>query len=170
MRIKDLGMEKGEWIVHPRHGIGQIRRLEEKTVDGENQEFLRIEGSKYDWWIAVEMIDETPIRPLRKPSTFKRALRLLKAEPEELPQDAKQRRRHIMDVLSVGSPAALCRVVRDLAAMNKTRRLPDEDKRILRKYQNALLEEWSVTLDFPKGEAAELLEEYLAEGYPEEVE
>jgi RNA polymerase-interacting CarD/CdnL/TRCF family regulator len=116
------------------------------------------------------MIDETPIRPLRKPSTFKRALRLLKAEPEELPQEAKQRRRQVMDVLSSGSPAALCRIVRDLDAMNRTRQLPEEDKRILRKYQNTLLEEWSITLDIPKGEAAKLLEEYLAEGYPDEAE
>jgi CarD family transcriptional regulator len=169
-KMKELGMEKGDWIVHPRHGIGQIRRLEEKTVDGENQPYIRVEGPKYDWWIAVETVDEKPIRPLRKPSTFKRALRLLKKDAKELPQEAKQRRRHIMDVLSTGSPAALCRVVRDLSAMSKTRQLPEEDKRILRKYQNALLDEWSLTLDIPKGEAEDLLEEYLDAGYKEETD
>lgn len=162
-------MEKGKWIVHPWHGIGQIKRLEEKTVDGENQSYLCVEGPKYNWWVAVETIDEKPIRPLRKPSTFKRALRLLKAEPEELPQDAKQRRRHVMDVLGVGSPAALCKVVRDLTALSRIRQLPDQDKRILSKYQNALLDEWSITLEVPKSEAAELLNEYLAECFPEQT-
>lgn len=169
MKLKDFGMARGEWIIHANHGIGQVARLEEKTVGGDNQAYIRVEGQKYDWWISVDSIDETPIRPLRKPSTFKRALRLLKDEPEELPKDAKERRRHIIDMLSVGSPAALCKVVRDLTAMSRTRQLPEEDKRILNKYRQTLLDEWTITLATEKGDAAERLEEYLAEGSPEET-
>jgi RNA polymerase-interacting CarD/CdnL/TRCF family regulator len=170
MKIKDFGLAKGDWIVHPKHGVGKVRRLEQKTLDGEPQPYLRVEGSKYDWWIAIDQIDENPIRPLRKPSTFKRALRLLKEEPEALPLDARERRKLMRETLNTGSPAALCKVVRDLTALSRTKRLPDEDRRRLDKYRSMLLHEWRLTLGIAKGEAEALLDEYLAEGQEDEEE
>jgi RNA polymerase-interacting CarD/CdnL/TRCF family regulator len=168
MDTSGIGIGMGDWIVHPQHGVGKISRLEKKTVGGENQAYFRVEGSKYEWWIAISQIDETPIRLLRKPSTFKRALRLLKRRPNELPMGTKERRSHIKEVLSSGSPAALCRVVRDLTALSREKRLPDEDKRNLSKYREALLQEWHLTLEIPQKEAADLLDQYLSEGQGEE--
>ncbi|MGD2252284.1 MAG: CarD family transcriptional regulator [Anaerolineales bacterium] len=165
MSIKDIGLEKGEWIVHPKHGVGQITSLEKKTVGGENQPYIHVEGSKYDWWIAIDQIKDTPIRPLRKPATFKRALRLLRDSPEDLPSGHKDRRRYIRGVLSSGSPAALCRVIRDLSALNRERGLPDEDRRHLNKYRDALVQEWRLTLDVSESKAVEQLNDYLAEGW-----
>jgi RNA polymerase-interacting CarD/CdnL/TRCF family regulator len=150
--------------------VGKITRLEKKTIDGEKQPYLRVKGSRYDWWIDVEHIDEIPIRTLRKPSTFKRALRVLKAEAEELPREAKERKKQIRKTLNVGSPAALCRLIRDLTALGRKRRLSDEDKRNLEKFQNALLEEWHLTLKVSRSEAAEQLDEYLAESRAQEQE
>jgi RNA polymerase-interacting CarD/CdnL/TRCF family regulator len=170
MDTSNLEISKGDWIVHPQHGVGKIRRLEKKTVGGENQAFFRVEGSQYEWWIAISQIEETPIRTLRKPSTFKRALRLLKRQPDELPKGTKERRSQIKEVLSSSSPAALCRVVRDLTALSREKRLPDEDRRNLSKYRDALLQEWHLTLEIPKTEAADLLDQYLTEGQAEEEE
>jgi RNA polymerase-interacting CarD/CdnL/TRCF family regulator len=170
MDTSSIGIGKGDWIVHPQHGVGKISRLEKKTVGGKNQTYFRVEGSKYEWWIAINQIDDAPIRPLRKPSTFKRALRLLKRQPNELPMGTKERRSQIKEVLSSSSPAALCRVIRDLTALSREKRLPDEDKRNLSKYREALLQEWHLTLGVPKNEATELLDQYLAEGHGEEEE
>lgn len=165
MRIEKLGLEKGEWIVHPNHGVGQISRLEEKTIQGETRPYLRVRGPKYVWWIAVEEIDESPIRPLRKPATFRRALRVLKELPEPLPQGFRERRAWIREMMSKASPASLCRVVRNLSASNREKRLHDRDLHDLRTYRDALLQEWQLTLDVPEPVAAETLDEYLAESW-----
>lgn len=164
MRLADLGLEIGDWIVHTQHGVGQIRELETKTIQGKEQAYIRVEGSRYEWWLALERISDAPVRPLRKAGTFKRALRLLRQAPMELPGNQRERRAVVRGILGSRSPAALCRVVRDLTALNSERRLLDEDNRILNSCREALLQEWQLTLAVSEDAAANHLEDYLLEG------
>jgi RNA polymerase-interacting CarD/CdnL/TRCF family regulator len=41
MDIQPATFSKGEWIVHARYGVGQVKGIEKKELEGEQKLFLK---------------------------------------------------------------------------------------------------------------------------------
>ena len=42
MNVQQSTFERGDWIVHANYGVGQVRELEKKELDGQKRSFYRV--------------------------------------------------------------------------------------------------------------------------------
>jgi RNA polymerase-interacting CarD/CdnL/TRCF family regulator len=165
--LKNNGFQKGEWIVHSQHGVGQVLGVERRTINGMTQAYVRVDGKKYEWWISATQSDV--LRRISKPGAFKRALRELSKRSEKLPSDDKTRLDMIRKARTNGSPLAICRMLRDLTSWAGNNRLSIGEKKAIVGLKESLLQEWEVVLEVSRLDAEQALKDLLA-GYGIEPE
>lgn len=135
---------KGEWIVHPAYGVGQVEKREVKRVDGEDIEYYRVEGDQTTYWLIADRPTESNVRRLSTSKEFRRALKLLTEEPREMDANFRERRKRISEVIAKGSLRSLMRLVRDLWGRKRAKRLSDTEHIALQRSIERLTAEWSV--------------------------
>ena len=64
MKIQSSAYSKGDWIVHTHYGVGQVRGIEKKVLDGENKLFFRVKTFDGVYWLSVVRTDVEYIRPI----------------------------------------------------------------------------------------------------------
>ncbi len=155
---------KGDWIVHLDYGVGQIKGVETKRLEGERSSYYKVKTSDSTLFVPVEDVDRKRLRPLASKSQFGRAIRVLKTAPDEMSPDHNERKRLIRKASADGSLLAVCRLVRDLSARRWSNRLNSTEERALRRFKSRLLSEWSICRDVPLEEARNQLNNVLQEG------
>lgn len=135
---------KGEWIVHPAYGVGQVEKKEVKKVDGEEIEFYRVEGDQTTYWLHANQPSESNVRRLSSAKEFRKALKVLKEAPEEMDSNFRERRRVIGEVIAKGSLKALVELIRDLWGRKRAKRLSDTEHIALQRSMDRLTAEWAV--------------------------
>jgi RNA polymerase-interacting CarD/CdnL/TRCF family regulator len=147
MTAKKRAYSRGDWIVHLAHGIGQVRRIEKKTLGGNKAKYFRVENKDSIFWVPVEKVEESRIRPVSSRYQLRKALKVLKKPPREETLNYKQRQALIKETRSDGSLPMICELVRDLTAMQNSKPLGENDRRSLIFFKNLLLQEWSICAD-----------------------
>ncbi len=135
---------KGEWIVHPAYGVGQVEKKETKRVDGEDIEFYRVEGDQTTYWLHANQPSESNVRRLSNSKDFRKALKLLRGKPREMDANFRERRKRISEVIAKGSLRSLIRLIRDLWGRKKAKRLSDTEHIALQRSMDRLTAEWAV--------------------------
>jgi RNA polymerase-interacting CarD/CdnL/TRCF family regulator len=109
--------EIGETVVHPRYGVGQIVKLEEREFErGNIRHYYEISipgGSTV--WVPVDARD-SGLRKLAGRSDIVDCRKILESRPSPLTADGRFRQSELMAYLKRGTIAAHCEVVRDLSA------------------------------------------------------
>ena len=108
-------LEKGDWIVHKQHGVGQIKDVEKKTIGGDIQNYFRVKVSGGVYWLPTKSIPDY-VRSVSSRYRFRKVLNLIKKTPEELPRDYKIRDKVIAARLSDATLEAKGELIRDLFA------------------------------------------------------
>lgn len=157
MKIQPSTYSKGDWIVHAQYGVGQVRGIEKKVLDGENKVFFRVKTFDGVYWLSVVRTDVDYIRPITSEHTIKRALTMIRKPPEQLSKDHNKRNKVIIEALKDPSIYAKARMIRDLNGKQQDSRLNFTEEDAFIKMKNQLLNEWSVV----QGEDREILEEKL---------
>ena len=85
--VKQDVYEKGEWIVHVRNGVGQVKGRDLKTLDGKKKVYLRVETFEAEYWLPVGNQDVTYIRPISSEKQLKNAFNVFYETPETLPKE-----------------------------------------------------------------------------------
>jgi RNA polymerase-interacting CarD/CdnL/TRCF family regulator len=101
---------------------------------------------------------------MRAPSTFKRAISEIRKKTKKLDNAYRLRSKHIRDELAKCSLIANARLIRDLHARNREKRLHVNENRILEKIKEQFINEWSVSAEISKAEAENRLNDALLEG------
>jgi RNA polymerase-interacting CarD/CdnL/TRCF family regulator len=158
-RRADFGV--GDWLVHLRHGVGKIVRVERKLVHGERVDCYRVETPDSVVWIPLDNGDNERVRALASPSTFRRVLTVLRRPPEAMADDSGARKQRIKKVLSEGAVIPMARLVRDLWGRKAEKRLNETEIAGLRHTQERLAREWSVSTQVPLDEVRSRLEDIL---------
>lgn len=149
---------KGEWIVHPAYGVGQVEKKETKSVDGEEIEFYRVEGDQTTYWLHANQPSESNVRRLSTSKEFRKALKLLRGEPREMDSNFRERRKVISEVIAKGSLRSLIKLIRDLWGRKKAKRLSDTEHIALQRSMDRLTAEWAVAESVsPEDAQAELI-------------
>ena len=157
------GFQKGDWIVHRFHGVGQIRGVEKKKLAGESSRFYRVKTKESTMWIPVNTLDEENIRPLATPQQFGKVLKVFERPAKEMHDDHNQRKKRINEVKKHGSLLAVARLIRDLAARRRENRLNDTEDRSMRWFINRLVREWSICKQIEEAEAERELQTLIFE-------
>ena len=156
------GFAEGDWLVHLHHGIGQIIKLEQKSIGNRQDLYYRIEGIDCTFWIPASKIENENIRPAVSKRKMQEAIRILRRPPGELERDYKKRQKQIKEIMSEHSLAQNARLVRDLYHAQTNRKLGVTETRILEHLEKHLIMEWSVVFDIDLEEANRRLKDSLS--------
>lgn len=154
---------KGDWIVHSYYGIGRVKKIEKKRVNGTEQKFYRVVSQDTTYWLPLERAGESHVRALANRTTLRRALRLLTKEPTEMDNNFKTRQKRIREVLANGKLRALIRLVRDLWARGQENKLSMTEVGALRQAMDHLTDEVAVSEGISDEDALSKLTDLLDE-------
>lgn len=160
-RTKEL--EKGEWLYHPYHGVGQIVDIESKELAGEETKYYRVETNDSTFWIPVGEEDDSKVRPVVSQSRFRKALKILRNPPDEMASNYRKRKSRIENVKSEGTLNGIVRMVRDLVGKRRESSLNTTEQQALRHFRQSLIDEWSVVEGVTPAEARSELRKMLRE-------
>ena len=159
MSMQQSTYERGDWIVHARYGVGQVREMEKKELDGTKKEFFRVRTFDSEYWLSVSRTDVEYIRPVTSEYKINKALRMIRKEPKKLPDNHTERSKVINEAINDPSLYAKARMIRDLKGKEQESKLNFTEEDALIKMRKQFLDEWSVIKDVDR----EVLEEKLDE-------
>ena len=144
MKIQPPTFSKGDWIVHSRYGVGQVKGIEKKELDGEKKLFFRVKTFEGVYWLSIFKTDVEYIRPITSEHQIKRALTIIRKAPEKLPENHTLRNKAIIEAIHDSSLYHKARMIRDLNAKQQGSRLNFTEEDAFLKMRKQLLNEWSV--------------------------
>ena len=56
-----LPFTTGDWVVHLYYGVGQIKAIEEKPIDGEKQDCYKVKTKNSTFWFPTIDEDKRPL-------------------------------------------------------------------------------------------------------------
>ena len=152
---------KGNWIVHIYYGVGQVKRLEKKCLDGKKTIYYRVEGKDGTFWLPVNKSDTERVRPIASQKQLDSAIQAIKEQPRTFTEDYKQRQILLNESKSEGSLLEIACLVRDLSYWEVEKHLNLSEKETLEHLKNRLSMEWSIVEDIKQQEARTELNELL---------
>ncbi len=157
MDIQPGTYSKGDWIVHAHYGVGQVKGIEKKVLDGEKKLFFRVKTFDGEYWLSVVKTDVEYIRPITSEYKIRQALTMIRKPPEQLPKDHNKRNKVIIEALKDPSLYAKARMIRDLNGKQQISKLNFTEEDAFLKMKQQLLNEWSIVKEMDQ----EILEEKL---------
>jgi len=159
-----MSFEVDERVVHPKHGVGRVVRLESKQVGlGSERLYYRVALSKGTIWVPVEG-SPGGLRKLTAKGDLGQYRRLLRSRPTPLSPNHRQRQLELLERMKQSSFRARCEVVRDLAALSWHKPLGESVAALLRAAHGVLDEEWAAAEGLSVHEATREVEALLQEG------
>ena len=140
-------LDKGDWIVHAHYGVGQVKGKEKKEFEGEKETFFRVRTFNGVYWLPIDHTDVDHIRPLASKYQINKALRMIRKPTEKLPKDYKKRGRKISVVLCDVALYPKAKMIRDLYARKRTKKLNFSEGDALEKMKKIFIDEWSLVDD-----------------------
>ena len=111
-------------VMHPIRGAGVVEGVEEREWLGSRTSYYRIAliyPPGTGLWIPVSTAEEVGLRCAISPSKLDQVWRVLRDDPEPLPDDHRERYRSLEQHLSSGHTLQIAKAVRDLAWRQKQR-------------------------------------------------
>jgi CarD family transcriptional regulator len=158
-RTRKLKYKKGQEIVYPLQGVGQIKTIEERVFRSTKLLYyiIYLEVSDMTIMVPVDKADELGIRPIVDKRQANKALKLISEEYEPVPTDWKARYQNNLDLLKKGSVLDIATVVRALYHRSKIKELPILERKLYDSALKLLVDEISFSLLKDKEEVEELV-------------
>ncbi len=144
MKTQKKKLKRGDWIVHQHYGLGQISKVETKTIAGELRQYYRVEIDDGSFWVPVEETINERVRPIASPERFKRAIEALKEAPGSMELNFKSRKKRIAEDLGDGDLVTDIRLMRDMSARHRLKKLSTTEKTTLENIKSRIVQEWSI--------------------------
>jgi RNA polymerase-interacting CarD/CdnL/TRCF family regulator len=149
----EMGYQIGDKVIHWTYGLGEIVKIEEKTVRNNLTNCYVVRTSDLTIWIPIDDEQQHSLRVPTPPEKFSELFAILTGPSEKLQEDRMLRRSQLMDQLKDGQLASICRVVRDLTHFQRGAKLNDQERSILERAMHSLLTEWTYSLGTPSSQA-----------------
>ena len=151
----------GSKIVHPMHGAGIIREIEEKKILGEVKKYyiLELPCNDMNVMIPVESEQSVGIRTIVDKSIVLQAIETLKLESTKMDQNWNRRHRDNMDKLKTGDIISVAEVVRNLMRVNRAKSLSAGETKMLNNARQILISEIILSCEISEAEAVKIVEE-----------
>jgi len=164
LKKTDIKLKTGDFIVHAAHGIGEVKGTDIKELRGSRKTYYKVKTQDLIYWLPVENSNSDRVRNVCAPSTFSKALSLIRTKPDKLNNNFRIRVNQIKNELAKCSLSGNARLMRDLNARHACKELHINELRILDKLKDNFISEYSVACDLVPEEAESRLESALAEG------
>jgi len=160
-----MDLKENNRIVHAAHGVGTIKGMTTKVIDGHKKIFYTVKTDKLTYWIPAKEPNTERIRKLRAPSTFQSVLTLIRKKPRKLPNNFRSRLKHVNEELAKCSLKSNAELIRDLHGRNMEKSLHINESRIFEKLKKQFITEWSISAGIEEEEAYQKLEDALSESF-----
>lgn len=155
----------GECVVHPQHGLGEVKDICEKSILGETVRVYVIATRKMELQIPIEKARNLGIRPVASAERAETILKLLRMPAKEEPFTASegwyQRYEELKKRIREGDAEDLCDIVRDLDKNSKIYELNIKEREVLNHAKDLLIQELTTALAIPKSKVTEKVDEAL---------
>lgn len=150
----------GDRIVHPMHGAGVIRKIEEKKILGEVRAYyvLKLPCNDMDVMLPVDSEESVGIRSIVDKSVIDKVLETLKSPSSAMDSNWNRRCRSNMELLRTGDILRVAEVVRNLTRVDRVKKLSAGEKKMLGTARQILISEIILVCDLTKEAAVELVE------------
>jgi CarD family transcriptional regulator len=160
MSNKD-GFKKGDWIVHAYHGVGQIKAVDKKAIDGVIKKYYRVKTKTMTYWLPVNNSDVEHIRPVASKNLFTRSLKIIQKKPHSMAQDYRVREKQISEAFAACSIKSLAALIRDLYGRRVRGKVSMREGDLLEQAKNQFINEYAVAADVDLEDARKILENAL---------
>jgi CarD family transcriptional regulator len=147
---------RGDWVVHRDYGVGQVKGKDVMKFEGKEVDCYKVKTKNSTYWLPVDKIPNSRIRPIVSPLELKRVIMILKRKPREMDSDYKIRSTQISSVETRGSLEEVSELIRDLAALKTERGLTITEERAYERLTNRLITEWAACM---KGDIDDIRQE-----------
>ena len=141
----------GQHIIHPSHGPGEIIDIEEQMLLKKKgkQEYYVIRFANKRLVVRVPMKDATErgLRQVMSTAKSKQVISALRKMPQELPQDFKERRKQIEEMIFSGAPIKIAEAVRELTWRGHEKNLNISDQKLLEQGREMLIDELCLAIN-----------------------
>lgn len=158
--------EVGDWIVHNWYGVGEIKKLEERPIHGEEIKCYRVKTKDATYWLPVENAVNDRTRRVVNKTRFNKALKALKDKPQKMAKNYRTRNARIREIIfESGSLVKMAGLLRDLLNLRKKKKLNNTEKTAVDKIRERIVREWSACRDIPVEEARTKLQNIVIENF-----
>ena len=137
--------EIGDWIVHYYHGVGKVKDIVKKGLDGNKKTYYKVSTKDIDYWIPFAEQDSEHIEPIRTTKDFAKALEILSTPPQPIAKHHKTRKKLIHDRWMEGTLTSRAELIRDLNGRLKLEKLSFSEKTVFEKVKRYFINEWIIT-------------------------
>ena len=141
---KNLRFHVGDWVVHYFHGVGRIKDIVEKGLDGNQKKYFKVSTKNMDYWIPVEDQMSDHIEPIRSKPDFEKALSIMSEPPKPIGKHHKTRKKRIHERWLNGDLNSRAKLLRDLHGRLKLEKLSFNEREMLEKVQKYFINEWLI--------------------------
>lgn len=137
---EELQFAKGEMVVHPKLGVGEIVNIEEREplVGFSRYYVVDIVSKQLIVRVPVRNAAKLGMRPVMSAPKLDRVFEALRSLPVELPADYKQRQAMVDEKLKTLRPLPVAEAVRDLYWHGKADHLTQADTQLLERGRELL--------------------------------
>ncbi len=159
-----MHFQANEWIVHPRHGVGRVNKVEERQFGQKpTQGYYEIAIATGTIWVPVED-PSGGIRRIITKADLDLYRGLLRSRPSPLTPNHKERYLELVERLEECSFQSICEVVRDLMAYSWHKPLNERTGTLLRRTRHLLCAEWAVAGGLTEAKAMREVDALLLQG------
>ena len=155
----------GDKVVHPHHGPGIITSVEQKNfVEGQEDYYvIEIPDQGLTLHIPQHRMSITGVRPAVSDEQLGEVLDILHGEPDQLPDDHRERQEQVWEKLKTNEPAQVAETVRDLMWHQQQAHLTKKDTEYLDRARKMLAAEMALVDGREVSEANRDIETIMAE-------
>ena len=163
--------EIGDNVVYPHHGAGKVLKKEQKTVLGEEREYLTIKILHNDMTVMVpcENAGKAGLRRVIGEEAVAKVLSVLRDDVSEMPKNWNRRFKHNRDKIKTGDIFELAEVVRNLSIRDLDKGLSTGEKQMFGRAKKILASELMYALEMEEDEAEEHLDSLIEDAHSDRL-
>lgn len=165
-----LSFKKGQFVVYPVHGVGQIKSIEEQKIAGQKLELIVIEFEKDRMTLRIPLAkaETSGLRQISSCKTMDEAIQSAKKSPSVKRVIWSRRAQQYEEKINSGNPSELADVIRDLQRRDPTDVMTFSGRQVYTKALTRMAEEFAIIHKIDVDTASEKIEKIL--GIPKEIE
>ena len=153
----------GDKVVYPMHGAGVVEGIDERQILGETRSYylVRIKHGNMQVMVPVQGAETVGLRSIVDASDLDQVYKELGAESTPMDENWNRRNRENMEKLKTGDLCCVAEVIRNLARIDRVKKLSTGEKKLLNSARQILSSEMMMVLDIKEDEALDMIEKAI---------
>ena len=153
----------GDRVVYPMHGAGLVESIEDKQILGETRAYyiVRIKHGNMQVMVPVKGAEDIGLRFVVSADELKPVYEVLGAESTPMDENWNRRNRENMDKLKTGRLSEVAEVIRNLARVDRVKKLSTGEKKLLNNARQILSSEMVMVLGIDEASALEMIDQAI---------